>query len=1455
MKLILKIFIFFIATKALANPSGEKVVSGNIQIERINEILKIYQKSDNAIINWKDFSINENEITKIIASSDNAAILNRVISSNPSHLFGKLLSNANVFLINQNGILVGKNALIDTKALTLSTLDIANDEFLNAKDLRFKSDSIEKIINKGKIHTFGDIYLIARDVHNRNEITSEKGAAHLIGAMDVILIEKKTPQIGVGIKNQGSCSNKGTIKAVNVELKAAGNNIYALAINSKGVIETNGAIEKDGRVILAAEEGVVSINGKINSKDIQITGDHIHIKSEAKLDASTKMGKSRILIGGDYKGENPEIKNAKTTTIYEGAQIFADALSNNEAGKIIIYSEEQTIFEGFISAQGIKKDGGFVEISSKDRLNMSGEVLLNSISGKKGSLLLDPGSIRIVHGDAKNYGANVFTDGFIQEILKNANLEISTKNATNNEDQTITIDGKVNILWKDKTTLTFEATRNIIMKSGAKIENTSDEKFLAIHFKTINDQGNFTGIILEKDTQILSRAANIKLDGRSGNIGDNNYGILAQGKIMTQNDLGTAGNITLIGKANRGDNNNVGIYLKGAELSSKNGKISLSGQSFATKESNDGILLDNGARIILESANLVVDGKASGTNSTGVNLANSHIEARGLSSIDIIGKESGKVGIDISENARILSMGVVNLKATDSIHAHGQIVSQGKVKIDIGCEKDGRFVLKKTIYAKELEIHGNDNNDTFYMYAPQKCKIFGGKANNTLIAPDGINVYEITSLNSGILNRDISFAQIQNLKGSIYLDDTFVFSRNGKLNGKIDGGGGKNTIIGPNVDNIWTLTSSDTGYINGISNFQNIQNLVGGEKSDTFTFLTGASVSGIIDGKAGNNVIDYCSCMNDLTLDLHKVINVQEVIGGKQDNVLIGPEDINVWYISAHNKGEVGSIKFENFQNLVGSGIQDTFYALENAKIDGEINGAGGNNSLHAPNKTNSWHITGVNRGYIEDTLTFSNIQNLFGGEKQDTYKFLDYAYVTGSINGMSKMKNTLDFSSHTSEVAIDLNNLENIQEIIGGGKTTLIGRDVDNIWAITNDSSGSLNDHLTFVNIENIIGGSKKDIFAISKEGKILGYIDGKSGDSSIYAADKDNTWNIYAVNTGKLNDSLNFKNVKNLIGSDLTDKFYFENQGKIEGKIDGGKGINNVLDFSKKIDPITLDLNKIDNVNTVVGSKGLDTLIGRDKTNVWYFSALNEGYVQDINFIGFENIQGGNSSDIFVFKDNTGVTGFIDGGCDISMNILDYSLCTKPVQADLLSGETSNSLKSSNIQAAVLPKLSGINAKELAQSVEIPLYETDNLEGYFENSFVRLFKDSKFMGEKDRIIDEVNFPIYWAKGEYTGFVYRASSPFIITKKTSKSQFFKVTMSPFLADNRVADDSVRMKNNLYKPIFNEKIAVRGHLKQSSVEFEKEDSGFDLEDFTIITQNVKEKSIKQRPRPFHYNSK
>ena len=79
--------------------------------------------------------------------------------------------------------------------------------------------------------------------------------------------------------------------------------------------------------------------------------------------------------------------------------------------------------------------------------------------------------------------------------------------------------------------------------------------------------------------------------------------------------------------------------------------------------------------------------------------------------------------------------------------------------------------------------------------------------------------------------------------------------------------------------------------------------------------------------------------------------------------------------------------------------------------------------------------------------------------------------------------------------------------------------------------------------------------------------------------------------------------------------------------------------------------------------------------------------------------------------------------------------------------------------------------------------------------------------------------------------------------------------MSPYLADNRVADGCVRMKNNLFTTINNQKLAIRGNLDQVNAVYEQEDSGFDQPNFKVVSQNIKDKSIKQRPRPLHYYSK
>lgn len=91
-------------------------------------------------------------------------------------------------------------------------------------------------------------------------------------------------------------------------------------------------------------------------------------------------------------------------------------------------------------------------------------------------------------------------------------------------------------------------------------------------------------------------------------------------------------------------------------------------------------------------------------------------------------------------------------------------------------------------------------------------------------------------------------------------DDTFIIDPSVTKAVSVDGGFGNDTIIGPNIATAWTITGNGKGMADTATidfDFQNIENLTGGNNSDTFRFGTGGSISGSLDGGAGADTIDY----------------------------------------------------------------------------------------------------------------------------------------------------------------------------------------------------------------------------------------------------------------------------------------------------------------------------------------------------------------------------------------------------------------------------------------------------------------------------------------------------------------------------------------------------------------------------------------------------------------------
>src|SRR5262249_28396076 len=68
---------------------------------------------------------------------------------------------------------------------------------------------------------------------------------------------------------------------------------------------------------------------------------------------------------------------------------------------------------------------------------------------------------------------------------------------------------------------------------------------------------------------------------------------------------------------------------------------------------------------------------------------------------------------------------------------------------------------------------------------------------------------------------------------------------------KITGTPGADTVQGANgVANTWTLAGANAGQVDGVA-FAAFENLQGGDQADTFAFLSGSRVAGVLDGGAG----------------------------------------------------------------------------------------------------------------------------------------------------------------------------------------------------------------------------------------------------------------------------------------------------------------------------------------------------------------------------------------------------------------------------------------------------------------------------------------------------------------------------------------------------------------------------------------------------------------------------
>lgn len=226
-------------------PSGEHVISGSASFNRnVENRLIVRQASDKLITNWDSFDIGSRAQVIFVQPDASSTALNRVTSGTASQILGKLDANGQVLLVNPNGITFGAGAQVSAASIVASTMDIADNDFLQGKLQFQQTQPAATIVNQGRLSASnGDVVLLAGQLDNQGSIISSNG------------------NILLGSGNQAGVTNS-QLSVVSTDSSTGA------VIRSTGVLQASSMQKDQGRIMLStgsSTTGAINVRGTLDA--------------------------------------------------------------------------------------------------------------------------------------------------------------------------------------------------------------------------------------------------------------------------------------------------------------------------------------------------------------------------------------------------------------------------------------------------------------------------------------------------------------------------------------------------------------------------------------------------------------------------------------------------------------------------------------------------------------------------------------------------------------------------------------------------------------------------------------------------------------------------------------------------------------------------------------------------------------------------------------------------------------------------------------------------------------------------------------------------------------------------------------------------------------------------------------------------------------------------------------
>lgn len=350
---------------ALAMPTGGTVENGSVNVDAANfgandAIANVANGATitpqtNSIINWEAFNIAQGEALHF--NTTNAALLNRVTGAQMSELLGQMTQVGGnfLYLVNPNGIHIGGTASFDVSNLTLSTLNVASEDFLSyvtaAKPYLPSQQDAAKgaktiTVDQGAhFNAAGPLMLQASKVTVADGVTFVATPSPMPHAFYITAAKSNSgldnttkTEAGNDVVFRGEAKNFDIISMLgsNITLdgaKLAGKNIN---MNAVGTFTMNPIVSEDSYTMTAAPTNTLTVkNTQIAGDEVELLGGKVDVADDVKFGFDAGSNEAHLMVAAvkSYSKDNKDNKETMEVSTVQGNDVAFHGMVTSDADR------------------------------------------------------------------------------------------------------------------------------------------------------------------------------------------------------------------------------------------------------------------------------------------------------------------------------------------------------------------------------------------------------------------------------------------------------------------------------------------------------------------------------------------------------------------------------------------------------------------------------------------------------------------------------------------------------------------------------------------------------------------------------------------------------------------------------------------------------------------------------------------------------------------------------------------------------------------------------------------------------------------------------------------------------------------------------------------------------------------------------------------------------------------